>query len=295
MDTLGRWMAHHVAQLIREAEDVHAKDRSARVQACRDAIFALWAHRRALPNGRRPFENLEPVLRALESLDPEQKAPRYLPVPFGNRAEPEPVEPIQQWLKAAVDLDYVARLLIRQCLVQAAEGAFDKSAAWVALARAAGADEEEEAALVRTIIEERELARPAATARAAPDKIAAERRTRIQRLQIFARLAMDLVRELQRGDRSPRQPARPKNASPANEHRGKPAAKAKKTRPQRAAKTGTAGNAAKKKPEPNKKGATAAARKSKSNRGKTPDYGDKGRATGRAGTTRSRTAVVKRR
>lgn len=34
-------------------------------------------HRAAFPNGKRPFEDLEPVMRAIESLDPEDDTPRY--------------------------------------------------------------------------------------------------------------------------------------------------------------------------------------------------------------------------
>jgi hypothetical protein len=194
VDTLARWMSHHIAELMHDAEQASATERALKMDACRNAIISLWEHRRALPNGQRPFEDLEPILRALESLDPNQKTPRYLPFAFGQVATRKPTDPVQKCLKAATDVDYVARILVRQCLAQAAEGAFDESVEWVALAKAAGLEEQEEAAVVQAIAAEREMATPASKGKAV-----GERRERIERLRAFAKIAMDMVAELERG------------------------------------------------------------------------------------------------
>lgn len=69
VDTLSRWMAHYIAELIHSAETADTEDRSEKLSRCASAILDLWEHRSELPNGKRPFEDVEPILRALQSLD----------------------------------------------------------------------------------------------------------------------------------------------------------------------------------------------------------------------------------
>lgn len=133
-DTLGRWMAHHVADLIVKAEKATGDEKSTTEHECFAAILMLWKHRSELPSGKRPFEELEPVLRAVESLDPENDTPRYYrPArpPKGETAESAEQE---KWLNLADGLDYSAKVLIGYCLAEAADTALDKSKEWVKLA-----------------------------------------------------------------------------------------------------------------------------------------------------------------
>ncbi|ESZ66328.1 MULTISPECIES: AVAST type 3 anti-phage proein Avs3b [unclassified Mesorhizobium] len=137
-DTLTRWMVHYLAEQIKGAEQKTAKNHAALLESCCQTILAIWQHRHELPNGQRPFQGLEPVLRALESLDPEGEAYRYFPSsrPVENISEESKAS--QQWIELADRLDYSARILIGQCLASAADHAIDKSREWVALAQKAG-------------------------------------------------------------------------------------------------------------------------------------------------------------
>ena len=68
-DTLGRWMAHYIAELIDAAEN--ESDPNLRNQArdkCCEAIIKLWDHRSSLPSGSRPLANLDGVLEAIKSI-----------------------------------------------------------------------------------------------------------------------------------------------------------------------------------------------------------------------------------
>ena len=76
VDTLSRWMAHHLADLIKDAETSRVEDRSAKLDNCTKTILDIWERRHQLPNGKRPFEDFEPILRVLESLDPADETPR---------------------------------------------------------------------------------------------------------------------------------------------------------------------------------------------------------------------------
>jgi hypothetical protein len=134
-------MAHYVAELIAEAGDATGEEGRLIQKECFDAIMALWMHRVAFPSGRRPFEELEPVMRAIESLDPEDSTPRYFRSAHTPRAEGEEESETEFLLKMVSGLDYSAKLLIRYCLAEAASIAVDKSKEWVKLAEAAGAED----------------------------------------------------------------------------------------------------------------------------------------------------------
>ncbi|ESZ49315.1 hypothetical protein X730_05625 [Mesorhizobium sp. L103C565B0] len=156
-DTLSRWMVHYLAEQIKNAEQKTAKDYPQRVIACRDAIFALWQHRHELPTGSRPFQELEPILRTLASLHTDAGPYRYFQPPLPPRDARKESKASQQWLQLAERLDYSARILIRQCLANAADNAIDKSKEWVALAQKAGL-EQIELPILRIIIADGDLA-----------------------------------------------------------------------------------------------------------------------------------------
>ncbi|MCK1505679.1 AVAST type 3 anti-phage proein Avs3b [Bradyrhizobium sp. 18] len=153
-DILGRWMAHYLAELITEAETANSDERPAKMEKCHEVILNLWKHRYELPNGKRPFESMEPILRALESLDPENTFHRY----FGTARHavgPENEE-ARSWIEVADSLDSTARILVRYCLSQAALSAKEKTKEWLALAEAVDADAFD-GPVIRVIVAEGDL------------------------------------------------------------------------------------------------------------------------------------------
>ena len=70
-DTLCQWMGHYIADLLDKASTASDEEKPERQRQCFDAILKLWSHRMALPDGKRPLESFEPIIRALESLDPD--------------------------------------------------------------------------------------------------------------------------------------------------------------------------------------------------------------------------------
>ena len=72
VDTLGRWMSHHLAELINEARN--GKTAAKRTEASRQAtetILKIWEHRRSLPGKSYPLAPLNEVLTVLHRLRPE--------------------------------------------------------------------------------------------------------------------------------------------------------------------------------------------------------------------------------
>ena len=157
VDTLGRWMAHYLAELIQEAEVATGDDRLAAQAQLRDSILALWAHRFELPSGMRPFGEFEPILSALASLDPESESSRYFSPSRAPSSECSESEETRQWIELGKGLDYASKILIDHCLISAAGSALDKSQEWFKLAIEAGIDDSFEFRVIRLVSNQRDL------------------------------------------------------------------------------------------------------------------------------------------
>ena len=192
MDALARWMAHYVAELIQTAEAENGAERQAKMAACATAILELWKHRGRFPNGMRPFEEIDPILQALESLDLNSDQLRYYRSQLHTTDEHADGAEARRWVEVAKGLDYSARMLIRYCLACAAERALDRSEEWVALAEAAGADEGVEFPTIRFVSSEAELLR----AEDPDDKQRKMIEDRIARLEGFQKISSEVVAHL---------------------------------------------------------------------------------------------------
>ncbi|NKC15030.1 MAG: hypothetical protein GKR94_23425 [Gammaproteobacteria bacterium] len=192
VDTLGRWMAHYIAELILDAESAAPEDKASKQARCASTILDLWQHRAELPNGARPFEDVEPILRALERLDPCDETPRYFRQPRVMAADAGPDTEVEQWLKIADGIDSTARQLIRHCLACAAQTAQAKTAEWVSLAEAAGLDDDMDVRASRILLLD---------AKRSGDEVPddAERKgieERLRRLEAFQEVAEALAADL---------------------------------------------------------------------------------------------------
>ncbi len=183
-------MAHYIAELICEAEQASSTEKPAKLQACFEAILNIWAHRYAMPNGQRPFEEIELVIQTIESLNPENGAPRYFREARSALDENAEMGP---WLTLIDELDHSARILTRFCLTRAAHSALDKSMEWVALAEAAGADNGIEFPIIRMIDHENEVFNGSSEDER-DVHVLVDRKNRLER---FITLATALVTELQ--------------------------------------------------------------------------------------------------
>lgn len=157
VDTLGRWMAHYLAELIQEVEVASGNDRLAKQERLRDSILAFWARRSELPIDTRPFGEFEPILRALASLDPEGGTSRYFSLSRAPDSESNESEETRNWIELAKGLDYTSKVLINHCLISAAGSSLDKSQKWVKLASDAAIEEGIESCVTNFISKQRDL------------------------------------------------------------------------------------------------------------------------------------------
>jgi hypothetical protein len=128
---------------------------------------------------KRPYEELEPVMRTVASLDPEDDTPRYYRVMRPPKGEAAETSDQEQWLR------------IGFCLAEAARAALDRSKEWVKIAEEAG-DIGPYEITIRFLSRTEESNKP-------PDPNAEQRKRltdRIKRMQAFMGLAESVVTTL---------------------------------------------------------------------------------------------------
>jgi hypothetical protein len=127
---LSRWMAYYIGEQLTLAKTATGARKAKAEERCFNAILTLWAHRSELPNGFRPFDGFEPILRALARLDPDEPRPFYYK--FGRDQQEQATKDKQQqavdsWLGFVESTDRTARVLIEIGLNLASKNAKTES------------------------------------------------------------------------------------------------------------------------------------------------------------------------
>jgi hypothetical protein len=109
VDTLGRWMAHHLAELIDRAENgVTPDERSKAHKNATKTILKIWEHRASLPRKAYPLAPYEDLLKVLDRLRPGDNPFRYFGLPAERKRD-----------QLAADLfDAFSRLMIALLLMK---------------------------------------------------------------------------------------------------------------------------------------------------------------------------------
>ena len=136
-DTLGRWMAHYVAEMIKDAEKTKGPKAASARKKCAAAILEVWGHRSDWPRAVQPFPHLEAVARALAALDPEAEHPIFRAGLWGDIDAQVETPTVKKLLETAKGVEIAARELIDDLLMMAASAALNANAPWVALAQKA--------------------------------------------------------------------------------------------------------------------------------------------------------------
>lgn len=108
-DRTSEWMTSYLAEKIIATESVQKVKISTEQRECFETILQLWEHRAHLPTHTRPFEDFEPVFRAIKHIDPENPAPSYFRNENSSQAIPKDVE---QYINLIVNLDSATRVML---------------------------------------------------------------------------------------------------------------------------------------------------------------------------------------
>lgn len=123
VDEITAWMCNYIAEKILLAEQTNNEETK---KECFDTILKLWERHSSFPDGKRPFENLEPILKTLNSLNPGNQNNRYLPNSFAQFSSDKDDTDLNSWLKMTKVLDKTARILIYFCIDQAITETIDE-------------------------------------------------------------------------------------------------------------------------------------------------------------------------
>lgn len=129
-DTLGRWIAHYLAERMISLEKKTESERGIAEAEVADLIFRLWSLRRQLPSGRLPLAEVDEVEAAIERLAPGRRPWAYFGA-FAADSEPSPEETeTSTTLRAAQLVDRLAGDLVHGLIGRAAALAEENGAAW---------------------------------------------------------------------------------------------------------------------------------------------------------------------
>lgn len=140
VDTLGRWMAHHIAEVMQTVEKSTGLKRTEAEDRCREAILSLWKHINEFPRGHRPLADIEPLIATINALDPDNREYFYYSEAQSFLDHSTLSEEVKYWLELARGLDYSARILIGDCLKNAVSDIAQDKLEWLELAKSLDAD-----------------------------------------------------------------------------------------------------------------------------------------------------------
>ena len=131
-DTLSRWMAHYIAQLITQTENSTGGKKKATEKECFNTILKLWEYKSSFPNGKKPFERFEVIFKTLEKLNPDNHNQFF----YNNQQENETDDDfVKQSMKVIQIIDEAVRVWIEYILKDAVELANDeKTKKWLKMA-----------------------------------------------------------------------------------------------------------------------------------------------------------------
>ncbi len=135
-DVVGRWMSHHLADLLTKCE-AQPEDELLAIQT-RELILKLWEHKAGGRFKHAPFTYLQPVLAALGRLEPDPPPWAF----YGTLSSEE--HPTSQdlvsypVLQAACEMDHEFGQVVRLAVALAAEEAIAREEPWVVAGAALG-------------------------------------------------------------------------------------------------------------------------------------------------------------
>lgn len=113
VDTLGRWMAHHLSLKMKEAENAKGAKKAKLENECADLILRIWDHRWKREPKNNRFHNFEQIFDTLTRLNPQKEKSFYFDELRLRREDSAQKDAqINEWLNIAVEIDKYARICI---------------------------------------------------------------------------------------------------------------------------------------------------------------------------------------
>lgn len=137
-DTLGRWIAHYLAERMTSLEHKTGSERGIAEAEVADLILHLWSLRRQLPGGRLPLAEVDEVEAAIERLAPGRRPWAYFGAFAADTWPSQEETETNITLKSALLVDRLAGDLVHGLIGRAAVLAEEDGAAWTKQAEKIG-------------------------------------------------------------------------------------------------------------------------------------------------------------
>lgn len=162
-DILGRWMAHHISDLIVRAESAPEQQSHELRQQTTDTILRLWAQRATVPFEDSPTAALDAVAKAVQRLGDDKPWSFYNMFNRGDQPDSDDMATVTM-LKIALELEETVRDVVQHLVVLAAKEAEGRQSKWLRLTEHLAEDDERELLRRLRSLEIRQRVQIAATA-----------------------------------------------------------------------------------------------------------------------------------
>jgi len=146
-------MAHYIAEKLLAHKQAVGDAKAALEAELVDLLLKFWKHRAYFPRGSRPFEEYEPVLRALASLDPDRSDGRYFNYSFFEENKDVAKGVPGGWIDIAKAFDRGARAIVNFSIGQAALAARKPGDAWYSAAKVLAEDTDRDLVVIKYVTE----------------------------------------------------------------------------------------------------------------------------------------------
>ena len=121
-DTLSKWMAHYIAELIEKANNNEGKIKEKYEKECFETILKLWKEVDKVPNIKTPLSSFQKLYELYEEILYNKKTYRYFPKKKDDITNP--------FLILAKDIDRLSKNIVENIFLIAYQDAIDKEKEW---------------------------------------------------------------------------------------------------------------------------------------------------------------------
>ena len=182
-DTLGRWMAHHLSDLLNSRDTSADADRDAEIA---DVVLGLWAHRAAAPLRHTPLLRYTEILRTLDRID--RLASRFPSLTLDDKQSRSAGSEFEQLAHDLLTINVAVAALSSALVTELQNYADNDESSWRPYSYLLGGDEHDEALRV--------LLNRVMGASASPEERRADIIERIHELEGGARAARETMERI---------------------------------------------------------------------------------------------------
>lgn len=122
VDTLGKWMAHYIAELIEKAEIATGENKEKYEKECFEAILKLWEHIDKVPNISTPLRSFSNAIEVCKKITNNDKF-RYFPSKYQDEKN--------IYLLLAQKVDELSKKIVYAAFSEAISEATEQEKEWL--------------------------------------------------------------------------------------------------------------------------------------------------------------------